>query len=300
MRYIDEEWNRIELGVRIENLAYNIKVIRALWKLHYGEYGSKSISENMNNPENLYGSLERSQETLRQIELQNYTLKQKSLFDWARRVEEKTGIPGEYLSGQEMINLSCVGGSGRAGYSDYFEEFSSLNDMIEELKQHEYDGIMKKNIKEKAADSIKKMNLRQLDNYIKKQSIVLNEQIQQLAKKAEQSINVIKEYDKTLDDSLRKLLTEDFEIKLEREEKLYRLVYYIYRGKKSGTGDSLSQLIKILKNKRTKDLRGEGEEMLYKYIVALRDQLKLAESIYIVASDCGDFNNEKNLKNILR
>lgn len=297
MRYIDEEWDRIKYEERVQNLAFNIKVIRALWKLKYGDYGKKSIKEN--NPENIYGSLERSQETLRQMELQQHQLKQKKIFDWAKRIEDKTGIPSEYLTGQEMIDLTCVGGSDREKYKEYYEKFTKLNDSIEELKEHEYSDFDAIEI-DLTAEKAKKMNLKEMEIYIKEHGEALDEQINRLASDAQQSINVIKEYNEKLNASLIKLLTNDFELRLEKQEKLYRLIYYIYLGKKSGTGESVAQIIKIMEKKKASDLKGAGEELLYKYIITLRKQLKLAESVYIVESDCKDFNNEKNLKEILR
>lgn len=299
MKYIEEEWNRVEMTERLANLAFNIKVIRASWSLQYPHgYGEKKIAENRNNPENLYGSLERSQETLRQMERQTYKLKKDSLFKWAKHIEEKTGIPGEYLTGQEMIDLCCVGGSGKEEYDKYFDKMADLYDTIEELKSNESNKVMNKNMK-LTSEKAKKMNLREMKIYIDKCSMLLSDQIERLASDAQQSINFIKEYDEKLKECIKKLLSYDFEIKLEKDEKLYRLVYYIFYGKKSGTGDSIAQIIKILKNKRTNELKNAGEELLYRYIMTLREQLKLAESVYIVASDCGDFNNEKNLKNIL-
>ena len=297
---VDKEWDRIDYEVRIANIAYNIKVIRALWKLHYGGYGEKNIAQNENNPRNLYGSLERSQETLRQMELQQNDLKANSLFKWAQRIEKKTGIPGEYLTGQEMIDLSSVGGTGRQHYEVFFEEFSHLDDLIEELKAHENSDVMNKKIKETDISEVKKMNLREMESYVREHSKVLSKQMGDIASDAMQSIGVIKEYNAALDSCLSKLLTEDFEIRLSNNEKLYNLVHYIYRGKISGTGDTVAQLIKILNKKRTKELKDAGEELLYDYIMALREQLKLAEAVYIVASDCNDFKNKKNLKNILK
>lgn len=298
MRYIDEEWYRIKYEERVQNLAFNIKVIRALWKLKYGDYGKKSIKEN--NPENIYGSLERSQETLRQMELQQHQLKQKKIFDWAKRIEDKTDIPSEYLTGQEMIDLTCVGGSDREKYKEYFEVFSELNDIVEDLRTHEYSKITKMNMK-LTAEKAKKMNLREIEAYVEdKCREKPKKEIKDLVSKAQESINVIKEYNEKLDNCLNKLLTNDFELRLEKQEKLYRLIYYIYLGKKSGTGESVAQIIKIMEKKKASDLKGAGEELLYKYIITLRNQLKLAESVYIVASDCKDFNNEKNLKEILR
>lgn len=298
MRYIEEEWNRIDSMIRKENLAFNIKVIRAMWILKYGTYGEKSIKNAKDYTESIYSSLERSQETLRQIELQQSNLKQTTLFNWAKKIEDKTDIPGEYLTGQEIIDLTCVDGSTRDEYEEYFIEKTHLNDMIEELKQHESSEVINQNL-EFDVDNSKKMNLREMEHYIEKCDKKIEQQIKDLASDAQQSINFIKEYDERLDESLRKLLTNDFEIRLEKYDKIYRLVYYIYYGKKSGTGNSISQLIKILEKKKATELKNAGEELLYNYIIALRKQLKLAESVYIVASDYKDFKNEKKLKDIL-
>ena len=98
---------------------------------------------------------------------------------------------------------------------------------------------------------------------------------------------------------MKKLLVDDFEILLfNKDIKLYGLIFFLYRKKRCGTGNSIMEIIKVLNDKHVGELAEAGEEMLYEYILSLRNQLKLAEATYIVATDEKKMNNKKNYKKL--
>lgn len=299
MEYNEKEWIRIDEEIRIENIAFNIKLIKALWKLRHGSYGERIIKGNENDPTNLYGTLEKSQEILRQWELHRIDLKMEKIFRWAKMIEEKTDIPGEYLSGQEMIDISFLGGGGPREYEVFWKAEEHLYDLIDELENHERIEIKNKEINLDEAKA-KRMTLSEIESYLMKLDVTIKNQFLKIISEVELDIKVMKEYDNNLDNALRKLLVDDFETKLfNKNRKLYRLIFFIYRKKKCGTGNSIIELIRVLNDKHVGEMAEVGEEMLYKYILALRNQLKLAEATYIVATDTRKFNNEKNYKKII-
>ena len=298
MNYKDEEWKKIDEDTRRKNIAYNIKVIRALWKLRYGSYGKRVINRNEHEFNNLFGTLEKSQETLRQWELQQIDLKKDKMFKWARKIEQKTDIPGEYLTGQEAINIVFSNGnSAYEEYEDFFEAYKSLYDLQEELNNKESKDITNKEID--TTEDVKKMSLSQIESYIKKEEKDIQNEFNKTIDAVKDNIYIIKEYNQKLEKEIRKLLVNDFEIKLFHQDiKLYGLVYFIYRGKKSSIGGSLPELIRALNNKHTKELGEYGESLLYEYIIALRNQLKLAEATYIVCTNMKKFDNTQNYKKL--
>ena len=89
-----------------------------------------------------------------------------------------------------------------------------------------------------------------------------------------------------------------FEIRLKNNYNLRKLIYYIYWGESANTGECIVDLIRIMKKKHVKELQDAGEELLFDYINALKEQLHLAQSVYIVASDNGEFCNKRNMKKI--
>lgn len=298
MNYTDEEWERIKKGIRRKNIAYNIKVIRALWQLKHGSYGDRVINGNEYNSHNLFGTLEKSQETLRQWELQQIDLKKDKMFKWADTIEKKTDIPGEYLTGQEAINIVFSdGNSACEKYEVFIDLYVSLHDLQEELNNKESKAITNKEID--TTEDVKKMTLSQIESYIKKLEKDIQNEFKKTINTVKDNICKIKKYNQKLEEELKNLLVDDFENKLfQQDTKLYRLVYFIYRGKKSSIGESLTELIRALNNKHAKELGEYGESLLYEYIISLRNQLKLAEATYIVCSNMKKFDNTKNYKNL--
>ena len=298
MEYNQREWSRIEIDVRRENIAYNIKIIKTLWKLRHGEFGIRVVKGNENDPTNLFGTLEKSQETLRQWEMQQVVLNRDKMYRWAKKIEQKTDIPGEYLLGQEMINLSDFGGGGHKEYKEFFVEYEHLYDMIDELKNNEMGGVSNKEL-EVDEDKAKRMNLSEIESYMTNLEESVKNEFEEIVSDAMQSITVIKEYNQNIDNTLKKLLVDDFETMLfNRDRKLYRLIFFIYRKKKCGTGESVIELIRVLNDKHCVELERVGEGVLYEYIMVLRKQLKLAEATYMVATDIKKFDNEKHYKKI--
>ena len=85
-------------------LAYNLMVIKALWKSKWGNFGESTINGNVYDFSSLYRSIEKGKETIRVYIQCRYRYKEKSMCNWAERIEGKTGIPKERFP---LVSLFC-------------------------------------------------------------------------------------------------------------------------------------------------------------------------------------------------
>ena len=91
---------------RMEVMAYNMKIIQAIWKYVKHGFGDTQIRGNEYNTKSFYGTFERSRQTIREIVNCEFGYNHKSVDKWAKRIEVKTGIPYVLLTGEEKIVLS--------------------------------------------------------------------------------------------------------------------------------------------------------------------------------------------------
>mgnify|MGYP003318857762 CR=1 FL=1 len=99
----------------------------------------------------------------------------------------------------------------------------------------------------------------------------------------------------------RKLSSAGFDL-YNKKEKLYCLHFFMNKGRRF-LGDknlSIIELTNCMKIKNCNDIFAEGESAIYEYIIALREQLKLSEAVYLVNYNLRNFEDEKNFKNIFK
>lgn len=285
-----------ELGEEEKKIiAYNLKVIKLLWRVRHKNLGDKSPSKNKYNGKSLYGTLEKSQETLRGMERMQVNLPVEKTKKWAETIHEKTGIPAEYFVGKEIIKIP-IKKDILMEYAEYVELYNDVDDKLEEVKENEHKGtrIVLEQGKKMKQLSIEEKNaaLRKLNNKDAQDALEAIEFVRIRTEK-------IKENNKKIRDAVKPFWEEDFLRGLEESEpKVYALLYYISKGRNCNKGDfdSIHGITKCLNSKNGEELEKISEDDLYEYIVALRKQLRVAEATYILKEDSNKIINKKLFK----
>lgn len=279
------------------NRAYNMTIFRSLWKVKYGYYGDKNIDANKHNVKSLYGTLERSQESIRGILLGETTEEHNRIINWAIRINEKTGIAIEYLVGLEKIEINKE-------LEENFEHYHStridLIDLVDDLRQGvgNFGGVVP--IQQQKLLEKFKYDRNSIEKYINGLSITIRNAFHSMVKDVEDSLKIMEDYEEEVDEAIRDFLKKDFDYN--KKEKLYCLHFFMNKGRRF-LGDknlSIIELTNCMKIKNCNDIFAEGESAIYEYIIALREQLKLSEAVYLVNYNLRNFEDEKNFKNIFK
>ncbi len=255
-------------------LAYNMNIIQALWKSIKGDLGRNMVRGNEYNVDSLYGSLEKSRQTIRDIIYMERDFEKYKINEWAYRIEKKTGIPQEYLTGAERIKLgSSFEEEFFPMYEDYIANCDYINEQLAKAKENPLDWSMPK-----------------MKKFIKKNRDT-NKRLDELIKKAERTVKLMTEFDRKLDEEINRVKEIASVRGLRENPKRYKLIYFIKYGKKQNAIgiEKVQDITRVMEDIRTAQLKELGEAGLSQYIEALKKHLKLAESVYTVAVDCGDF-----------
>ncbi len=256
--------------------AYNMKIIETLWKDIKGDLGRNIVRGNENDTNSLYGSLEKSKQTIYEIINAEKDFEVDKINEWACLIEKKTGIPKEYLTGKERIKL---GESFEQDYYSTYEDYIACCDTI-----NEFLSIAKEKPVNWSAAKIKK-----LVHKTKSKKDV--EEFDKANKEATKTLEIIE----TFNEELKKEIDRVKEIApvrgLRENPKRYKLIYFIKYGKKQDAIgiEKVQDIMRVMEDIRTAQLKDLGEAGLRLYIETLKKHLKLAESVYTVAVDCGNF-----------
>lgn len=135
---ISEVLNEQQVRQRI----INIKIIKAIWKCLYGNYGTNKIQGNEKDLDSFYVAVRMSKETLRQIEMGGGNFKVGSVYRHAKQVEMNTGISSDYLCGKKSLLFEEME-KGKLliqkmdDYFKYMEVLTSVADEVEGRKREE-------------------------------------------------------------------------------------------------------------------------------------------------------------------
>lgn len=256
--------------------AYNMKIIQALWKSIKGDFGRNIVRGNENDTNSLYGSLEKSKQSIYEIINAEKDFEIEKINKWACRIEKKTGIPKEYLTGIERIKL---GNPFEEEFYPQYESYIGCCDTINEFLR---------NAKEKpinwSAARIKKF----VHNRGSKEAI---KKFDETIKDATENLKLIETFNKELEKEIDRVKEIAPVRKLRENPKRYQLIYFIKYGKKQDLVgiEKVQDIMRVMEDIRTAQLKDLGEAGLRLYIEALKKHLKLAESVYTVAVDCGNF-----------
>lgn len=257
-------------------LAYNMKIIQALWKSIKGDFGENIVRGNENDIHSLYGSIEKSKQSIYEMINAEKEFEVDKIDKWACRVEKKTGIPKEYLTGKERIKLgSSFEETFYPLYEDYIIDCDSINEQLKKAKEKPVNWSTAK---------IKKV----VKNCGKSKLI---EEFNQLIEDAEKALKRIESFDKAFDEEINKVKEIAPVRGLRENPKRYKLIYFIRYGKKQDAIgiEKVQDIMRVMEDIRTAQLKDLGEAGLKTYIETLKKHLRLAESVYTVAVDCGDF-----------
>ncbi|NDO50596.1 hypothetical protein FMM75_14750 [Lachnospiraceae bacterium MD335] len=278
-------------------LAYNLMVIKALWKSKWGNFGESTINGNVYDFSSLYRSIEKGKETIRVYIQCRYRYKEKSMCNWAERIEGKTGIPKEYLTGKQRIILgNQFEEKDYPIYRDFLVKKESLNEQIESAES-------KYSIFEQSEEDIMNLpNYRTTEEI--KQELEMNyspkerEEFYESTKKLDAAFTRHKWFEFQLYKEAGRIMEIDTAELMQQNEKLCKMVYFIrFRKKYDGINiQSIDDMKMMMQKTRTLQLKQLGKKKLKEYIKLLEEHLNLARSVYTVAIDVGEFAPDKTQK----
>lgn len=256
-------------------LAYNMKVIHAIWKYQKHGFGEMKIKGHEYDINSFYGTFEKSRQTIREIINSEYNYSEKKVKRWADKIEGKTGIPHKFLTGEARIILTKEYEINiYQQYQEFVDCCEFINTQVEKAKEKPY-----YNSKERIKKLIKsKGNTQQ------------QEKFNSIIEIAESAIVTMQQFEDALSKEIAKLIKiegySDFE-----DVGTYKIFHFIKYGKPFDAVSvvTIDNIIDVFKKTRTRELKKLGQQGLEIYIKELQEQLKLAEAVYTVAVDCGDF-----------
>ena len=121
---------------QVRQRIINIKIIKAIWKSLYGNYGINKIQGNENDLDSFYVAVRMSKETIRQIEMGGGNFKVSAVYKHARQVEMNTGISSAYLCGEESLLFEEMkkGKILSQNMDTYFEHMEVLTSVADEAE----------------------------------------------------------------------------------------------------------------------------------------------------------------------
>lgn len=275
-------------------LAYNLMVIKALWKNKWNNYGESGIRGHEYDFSSLYRSIEKGKETLRQYIQCNYSYKEKSMCGWANRIEAKTGIPHEYLTGRQRIVLGKqFEQRSYPIYTKYLHQKEAINKQIEEADNRYSDFGGSPEDRGNLPDFGTTEEIRQyVETHFEQKE---QEEFHKRTKRIDATAKLFTLFTFGLAKESARIMATDTADLMQENDMLCRLVYFIrFRKKYDGIGiRTIGDMKTAMKETRTPQLRDLGKEGLREYIKMLEEHLNLARSVYTVAIDCGDFAPDK-------
>lgn len=279
-----------------KQLSYNLRVIKALWKSKRGRLGESGIKGHEYDFNSLYRSIEKGKETIRLYIKCEYSYKETSMRNWATRIEAKTGIPCEYLTGEERIVLGTdYEKKAYPIYEQCIGKIDSVNEKLEKVEKYlssdESSGNKDKTSNDVSTEDIKqfvKTNLSQED-----QKKFFND-----TKEADAAVGLLRFFNRHLEDEAKRIISLDTAMLMQQNAKLCKLSYFIkFKKKYDGINiRTIDEMKMMMKETRTSQLLELGKDGLKKYIEVLEEHLNLAKSVYTVAIDCGNFTPSKAQK----
>lgn len=257
-----------------EVLAYNMRVIQTIWKCQKHGFGTKTIKNNEYDINSFYGTFEKSRQTLREMVNGEYNYSEKLVSKWAHKIEGKTGIPYKLLTGEEKIILSKnYENKIYPQYQDFIECCEYINSQLDLAGERPCQFSMariKKIVKDKSKQE---------------QKIFID-----IISSAKSAMVTMRQFEDKLNKEIDSMLKIDGYSEFD-DVGTYKLFHFIKYGKPFDAASvvTIDNIIQIFRKTKTRELKNLGQQGLKEYITELQKQLKLAEAVYLVAVDCGDF-----------
>lgn len=238
--------------------VYNLWIMKSIWKKKRGvlsrvaKYGEKD-------PQGFYTFLGMSKESLRIIlnyELPyNYALVCKH----AREMEDRTGVPHEYLTGEQFIQ--------------FIDLEMTVDEIVALMEYKEIELEVKNELKE--LDSDEEFE-KAFDKKIKKIKKGSQDKYEKLIKRADNIIYTAKMQNSKLTKALDELCSiKNIDSIKENDMFLYRLMYYVVHGNKYEE-IGVDRIIEYMGNINVNNLSKLQIKMIANYIKALNEQLEIA------------------------
>ena len=239
---------------------YNLMIIKKLWQAKRGVLCKTNLGEK--DPDGFYKFLNMSKESFRNIInfKANYNITK--ITKHAKEVEERTGVPYVYLTGNEYIN--------------YSKAILNIDDIISYIQFKE--------IELSVNDEIKDIKKEQPDNLDKEYENILQRKINEKKKfeEAEKFIIWAKMYESKINKSINTLCSlSSIENLKETDIKLFYLMYYLeHNNKYEEIG--VDRIMEYMRNMDVKKLSNLPEDLIAKYISALHEQIEIAREAKII------------------
>lgn len=252
------------------NMSLNLKLIKELWKKENGELGENRIDGNEYNFSNIYGTLERSKDTLKNIIIGEWVYDETKVDKWAERISAKTGIAKEFLTGEKLIVISdTYNKTVVEEYRKFRTECDEIDDMLE-----------------KAKDKPLHWSPSRIKAFIKKQNESIQKRFEEEVKMAETAICLADIVSNNLKEEVEKILKTNLD--MIKDIQIYKLIYLI-KEKQRYDEQGATEVINIIRNLHTPQLRMIGKDGLENYISVLEEHLGLVKSVYTVCRDLKEF-----------
>lgn len=252
------------------NMSLNFKLIKELWKKENGDLGENCINENKYNFSNIYGTLERSKDTIKNIISGEWGYEEEKVNRWAERIYAKTGIEKEFLTGEKLIVISDTY---KKTVVEEYKKFKTECDEIDDML-------------EKAKDKPLHWSASRIRAFIKRQKDSIQRRFEEEVKMAETAICLSDIVSNNLKEEVEKILKTNLD--MIKDIKIYKLLYLIKK-KQRYDEQGAAEVISIIRNLHTPQLRKLGKEGLENYIGVLEEHLGLVKSVYTVYSDLKEF-----------
>lgn len=264
------------------NMAYNMKIIQAIWKCEKGDFGEEKINGNEYNTSSFYGIFEKSRQTVRDIIYMEYlndaelnldgnTNRYSRVIKWAKKLERKMGVSADIFMGKKRICLSNkFDRESMNKYLDYVNQCADINDFCIKIRNSPVN---------LAPDRIKKIT----------ETEETQENIDEF-KEAEAALYNIKKFDDELANEITRLSKRDGYTEYDDVE-TYKLFHFIKYGKPYDAASivTIDNVIEMFNKTRAPQLKSLGKNKLKEYIEAMKKQISIAEAVYTIWEDIGNF-----------
>lgn len=268
------------------NMAYNMKIIQAIWKCEKGDFGEEKINGNEYNTSSFYGIFEKSRQTVRDIIYMEYlndaelnldgnTNRYSRVIKWAKKLERKMGVSADIFMGKKRICLSNkFDRESMNKYLDYVNQCADINDFCRQARKRPVN---------LSTDRIKKI-------IETKGTQKQKDEFKEVVEEAEAALYNIKKFDDDLTKEITRLSKRDGYTEYDDVE-TYKLFHFIKYGKPYDAASivTIDNVIEMFNKTRAPQLKSLGKYKLKEYIEAMKKQISIAEAVYTIWEDIGKF-----------
>lgn len=254
-----------ELNAYYANRVYNLWIMKKLWQRKRKKLCDTSLG--IDDPNSFYKFVNMSKETLRKILNFDTDYDIIKIKKHANEFEERTGVPHEYLTGEEYIKLPKLEAfeNDIESFMLYGEKKRDINTEIEEVQKEGRNLTL-----------YVKNELERLEKHKEKDAKAYEKAYEEAVKIRIKSEAYTSAVEKSLSELCMLQRIEDVKDKF-----LFRLMYYItYNTKYEEIG--VDRIIEYMNNMDADKLSVLSDEMLAKYMATLYEQVEIVRDAKII------------------